>query len=241
MGGVCSTSSSGGLHDRFIERQANFGQERTHALGRLTRRRTFNFLDHALKCGDSLLGLSSLEQLQTFSLRKEAGRQGLILQFLHQEVEQAIDKRRRLESLPSDSLPQLIEKEALHRDAEDLTAKLRCAADMLIAAELTNGANAKKDEARLQAHFAVVRHYHHEPLPLVVRFDEEAVLIVFSDFSPVSDAEIIHISLRLSIGLEFSPELSAGSVHVAAEPAADRDVDPFLFKYLYESAHMSLG
>ena len=132
----------------------------------LQKDRPFNFLDHALKCGDSLLGLSSLEQLQTFSLRKEAGRQGLILQFLHQEVEQAIDKRRRLESLPSDSLPQLIEKEALHRDAEDLTAKLRCAADMLIAAELAAGNAAAKEDARLQAHFAVVRHYHHEPLPL---------------------------------------------------------------------------
>src|SRR5262249_27449472 len=35
----------------------------------LQRDRPFTFLDHALKCGDSLLGVSSVEQIENFSLR----------------------------------------------------------------------------------------------------------------------------------------------------------------------------
>src|SRR5205814_2307049 len=41
----------------------------------LDAKRPFTFLDHALKCGDSLLGLKSFEQLETFSLRPEGGKQ----------------------------------------------------------------------------------------------------------------------------------------------------------------------
>ena len=35
----------------------------------LQRDRPFTFLDHALKCGDSLLGVSSIKQIENFSLR----------------------------------------------------------------------------------------------------------------------------------------------------------------------------
>ena len=35
----------------------------------LQRDRPFTFLDHALKCGDSLLGVSSVQQIENFSLR----------------------------------------------------------------------------------------------------------------------------------------------------------------------------
>ena len=37
--------------------------------------RPFTFLDHAFKCGDSLLGITSLEQLENFSLRPGGGKQ----------------------------------------------------------------------------------------------------------------------------------------------------------------------
>ena len=40
----------------------------------LQRDRPFSFLDHALKCGDSLLGVSSLKQIENFSLRPANGR-----------------------------------------------------------------------------------------------------------------------------------------------------------------------
>ncbi len=41
------------------------------------RNRPFTFLDHALKCGDSLLGLSHFKQLENFSLRPGGGKHAL--------------------------------------------------------------------------------------------------------------------------------------------------------------------
>jgi hypothetical protein len=35
----------------------------------LQRDRPFTFLDHALKCGDSLVGVSSVREIEIFSLR----------------------------------------------------------------------------------------------------------------------------------------------------------------------------
>jgi hypothetical protein len=35
----------------------------------LQKNRPFTFLDHALKCGDSLLGVTDLKQVENFSLR----------------------------------------------------------------------------------------------------------------------------------------------------------------------------
>src|SRR5665811_1742046 len=38
----------------------------------LRRDRPFTFVDHALRCGDSLLGLTSLDQLEVLTLKREA-------------------------------------------------------------------------------------------------------------------------------------------------------------------------
>ena len=101
------------------------------------RTRPFTFLDHAFKCGDSLLGIASLEQLENFSLRPEAGKQpSFATANLWRHVAVARDKRRQLEALPSDTPEQVAEKAALHREAEAETAKLRAASDVLLALEL---------------------------------------------------------------------------------------------------------
>jgi hypothetical protein len=67
----------------------------------LQRDRPFTFLDHALKCGDSLLGISSIKQIETFSLRPE-GKQGTFATAnLTRTVEESSAKRRALKTLPS--------------------------------------------------------------------------------------------------------------------------------------------
>ena len=103
------------------------------------RQRPFTFLDHALKCGDSLLGISDTRQLERFSLRESGAVQGV---FFTDEprryIKQATTLRRQLEGLPSHNSAQLEEKTRLHAEAEAALAKLRAAADFLIAAELDN-------------------------------------------------------------------------------------------------------
>jgi hypothetical protein len=99
--------------------------------------RPFNFLDHALKPGDSLLGISHVRQLERFSLREADDAQPLLdTANLWRHIKEATDLRRQLESLPSDLPSQLQQKESLHRQAETALAKLRATADFLIAAEL---------------------------------------------------------------------------------------------------------
>ncbi len=99
--------------------------------------RPFSFLDHALKCGDSLLGLSDTRQLERFSLRDADAIQPLLeTANLRHYIHQAAALRRRLEATPSHTVSQLFQKARLHSEAETLLTKLRATADFLITAKL---------------------------------------------------------------------------------------------------------
>ena len=98
--------------------------------------RPFTFLDHALKCGDSLLGMSAFAQLEHFSLRTGEMQAPFSLLNLWRHIEVARDKRRTLEALPSDTPAQIAAKQALHEEAETALTKLQALADALIGLEL---------------------------------------------------------------------------------------------------------
>jgi hypothetical protein len=98
--------------------------------------RPFSFLDHALKCGDSLLGASSLKQIENFSLRPGGRQVTFATANLFRYVEEADKKRRELENLPSNDYAQIETKIRLNSEAETATAKLKALADCLIAFEL---------------------------------------------------------------------------------------------------------
>ncbi len=99
--------------------------------------RPFTFLDHALKCGDSLLGITSLEQLQNFSMRPGAGmQQAFSTPELWRHIDDAKKKREAIEAMPSDLPEQILAKSALHAEAEIDVAKLSAVADVVAALEL---------------------------------------------------------------------------------------------------------
>lgn len=105
----------------------------------LQRDRPFTFLDHALRCGDSLLGVSSVKQIENFSLRAKEGERvqhTFATANLFRYVDEATEKRRALEKLPSNDHTQIETKNRLHSEAEDATAKVKALADCLIAFEL---------------------------------------------------------------------------------------------------------
>jgi hypothetical protein len=109
--------------------------------------RPFTFLDHAFKCGDSLLGVTSLEQLENFSMRPGGGKQQAFATLnLRRHIEEAKKKREALEEMPSDTPEQVAAKAALFAEAEAAVAKLHAAADVLVAVEL-RGAKGKVYEA----------------------------------------------------------------------------------------------
>lgn len=99
--------------------------------------RPFTFLDHAFKCGDSLLGVTTLEQLENFSLRADSRKvQGFNVPDLKQHIDDAKRMREALEDMPSDTPEQIAGKLALYAKAEEAVAKLNAAADVLVAVEL---------------------------------------------------------------------------------------------------------
>jgi Eco57I restriction-modification methylase/restriction-modification enzyme MmeI-like protein len=117
--------------------------------------RPFTFLDHALKCGDSLLGISRFKQLETFSLDSERAKQVIILSNYDELIRIAVEKRRQLEMLPSNDPAQITAKKALNADAEGRLINLKLAADLLILAELTAGNEQQAEMARAGAHLKV--------------------------------------------------------------------------------------
>jgi hypothetical protein len=111
--------------------------------------RPFTFLDHALKYGDSLLGITVLKQLENFSLRPEGGKQvSLSTVNLWHHIEIAHQKRKQLEAMPSDTPEQVSFKRALFAEAEEAVAKLNAAADVLVSVELKGLKGKTYDEER---------------------------------------------------------------------------------------------
>jgi len=102
----------------------------------LQRERPFTFLDHSLKHGDSLLGVSSLRQIENFGLRPGEQQGTLATSELVAVVQAASAKRRELEELPSNDYSQIMIKSLLHREAEAATATAKAVADELITLEL---------------------------------------------------------------------------------------------------------
>ena len=102
----------------------------------LQRDQPFSFLDHALKCGDSLLGVSSVRQIENFSLRVGVRQITFATIDLTRNIEDAATKRRALEHLPSNDHSQIETKTRMHVEAEASTARVKALADALIAFEL---------------------------------------------------------------------------------------------------------
>jgi hypothetical protein len=113
--------------------------------------RPFTFLDHALKSGDSLLGVSSLEQVENFSLRPGERQITFSTANLFRYVEEASLKRRALEAMPSDDPNQIETKGRLLTEAEGATAKVKALADCLIALELKGADGDTYDHERTLA------------------------------------------------------------------------------------------
>lgn len=120
----------------------------------LQRDRPFTFLDHALKCGDSLLGANTLKQVENFTLRAKEGEyveHTFATANLFRYVEEASAKRRALENLPSNDHNQIGTKTRLHAEAEAATGKVKALADCLIAFELRGLDGDTYDEQRVVA------------------------------------------------------------------------------------------
>ena len=116
----------------------------------LQRDRPFTFLDHALRCGDSLLGVNNLKQIENFSLREGDRQMTFATANLFRYVDEATEKRCALENLPSNDHSQIENKIRLHMEAEAATAKVKAIANCLIAFELRGLDGKEYENQRMQ-------------------------------------------------------------------------------------------
>jgi hypothetical protein len=115
----------------------------------MSKDKPFEFLDHSIRCGDSLVGLSNLDQLRYFSLKPVPENEMLFRGPLDGAISDAIDLRLKLEDMPCNTVEDVQRQEKLHAEANQKIAKLRCAADMLVAATLW-GENEKDKLQKIQ-------------------------------------------------------------------------------------------
>jgi methylase of polypeptide subunit release factors len=116
----------------------------------MSRERPFTFVDHAIRAGDSLLGLTSLDQVTAFHMDPARGRdlhKDLFLDLhatLKPLVDEALELRRDLTALPVVTVRDVERKQALNARAEQLLAMASVIADTIVGAALCSGGNGKK-------------------------------------------------------------------------------------------------
>src|SRR5208337_2500968 len=113
----------------------------------LAKDKPFTFLDHAIRCGDSLVGIRDIKQVQYFQLDLDHADRSLFAGPVIGLVDEAVTLRKRIEALPANTVEDVREKERLLAEADEKTARLRYAADLLVSVEFQPTSTAgKKDE-----------------------------------------------------------------------------------------------
>jgi Eco57I restriction-modification methylase len=99
----------------------------------LAKGKPFEILDHAIRCGDSLVGIHDIGQLKYYSLKPDSSNLPLFKGPLDRAVEEANTLRLKLEDMPAHTIGDVEAQEKLLEEAEDKIVRLRCAADLLVA------------------------------------------------------------------------------------------------------------
>jgi len=137
----------------------------------LQKDKPFTFLDHALKAGDSLVGVN-LEQLKRWNLQTEgeSHQLGIGGDDLQRLLDEVIDFRLQIESKPVNSPQDQKEKEYLLLQANARIKDLKDRADLLISSYLTNVKKQEQQDLRLTLLMvaqgkASITNYQREILP----------------------------------------------------------------------------
>jgi methylase of polypeptide subunit release factors len=148
------------LARRLVADRCIYGVDKNHMavemaklslwLTTLQKDRPFTFLDHALKPGDSLLGLTSLDQLEQFHILPEKGRTKILGSTeIRSWIKDAVATREKLERRQVIDIRDAEQKAWWHAAAEGKLAPLKVVADLLVSATLA--AKPKQLDSRLSA------------------------------------------------------------------------------------------
>jgi len=119
----------------------------------LAKGKPFSFLDHAIRRGDSLLGVTSLDEIEHLQLGEDYGDRSVgWSEALGDQVGRALEKRRDLLAMPTLSPGDVLEKERLFQESQAELASIVTVADALTGAYLSTADKTKADrDTRLAA------------------------------------------------------------------------------------------
>ncbi len=141
----------------------------------LAKDKPFEFLDHSIRCGDSLVGIHNTEQLRKFNLDGKGEDNRLFLQFMDEKIKEAIALRRQITEMQANTVEDVEAQDRMLREANEKIDRLKCAADMLISAEFVPGSTADKRAARDGAAIKVAVHFNDSELPTFRREVQKAL------------------------------------------------------------------
>jgi hypothetical protein len=141
----------------------------------LAKDKPFEFLDHAIRCGDSLVGIHNTEQLRKFNLDGKGEDNRLFLLFLDEKIKEAVALRRQITEMQASTVEDVEAQDRMLKEANEKIDRLKCAADMLISAEFYPGSAADKRSARDDAAIKVALHFNDSDLAAFRREAKKAL------------------------------------------------------------------
>ena len=141
----------------------------------LAKDKPFEFLDHAIRCGDSLVGIHNLDQLRKFNLDGKGEDNSLFLQFLDPKIKEAIGLRRQITEMQANTVEDVETQDRMLREANEKIDRLKYAADFLIGAAFVPGSPTDKRAAMDDAAIKVALHFHDSDLPTFRREAQKAL------------------------------------------------------------------
>jgi hypothetical protein len=117
----------------------------------LQKNRPFTFLDHALRCGDSLLGVTDVEQIKYFNLKAgDAGATQIPFAgpYLKEQLAVVNAKRQELESFAVNDIADVERKQRMLAEAEEALDRVRFFGDLLVGDSLRMMNKLGRDRSR---------------------------------------------------------------------------------------------
>jgi hypothetical protein len=104
----------------------------------MAKERPFSFVDHAIACGDTLLGVTSLDQITHFHIDPAKAKQITMAGDLTHLVDTALAKRRELATFTVRTAEDIAHKARLLREADEASAFVELIGDLIIGAALVS-------------------------------------------------------------------------------------------------------
>ena len=113
----------------------------------LQKNKPFTFLDHALRCGDSLVGVS-VEQLWHWNMDTNETTPELLASDIRAQIEEVTVLRRKLEAVPVESTADQVYKQGLLGQAQTRINGLLLGADQLVTSYFRSSKKGRQEDAR---------------------------------------------------------------------------------------------